>query len=82
MAEFITIFWDEGNVAHIADHGLDPEDVNHVLRNPSDSGFSRSSGLPCIFGYTPDGDDVIVIYERIDDTAVYPVTAYDVEEPG
>ena len=86
MADFTSIIWDDagddGNVAHIAEHDLEPEDVNHVLQNPSDSGFSHSSGLPCVFGYTPDGDYIIVVYERIDGTTVYPVTAYDVDEPG
>ena len=85
MVDFIRIIWDddadEGNVAHIAEHGLDPEDVNYVLRNPADSGFSRSSGLPCVFGHTPDGDYIIVIYESVDEVTVYPVTAYDVDEP-
>ncbi|MDA1016891.1 MAG: hypothetical protein O3A00_20840 [Planctomycetota bacterium] len=42
--------------------------------------MSRSSGLPIVFGFTPDGRYIMVVYEQIDDITIYPVTAYDVEE--
>ena len=72
------VLWN-GNVEHIEEHGLTVEDVEYVLESPVKEGFSRSSGLPCVFGYTPDGLYVIVIYEVIDEDTVYPVTAYEVE---
>ena len=73
--------WDEedGNVAHIAEHGLSPEDVEHALANPIRRERSRSSGRPIAFGYTPDGRRIAVVYETIDATTLYPVTAYEVE---
>ena len=85
MPDYFTIIWDEdegGNVEHIAEHGFDPEDVDHVLRNPESRSFSKSSDRPCVFGYTPDGEYIIVIYEEIDEHTVYPVTAYEVDEPA
>ena len=78
--EFI---WNEelgGNVEHIAEHGLTPEDVEEVVFNPVDRDVSQSSGLPIVFGFTPDGRYIMVVYEPIDDVTIYPVTAYDVEE--
>jgi hypothetical protein len=45
-----------------------------------DRDVSRSSGLPIVFGFTPDGKYILVVYEQIDEVTVYPVTAYDVEE--
>lgn len=72
------VLWD-GNIAHIEELGLTVEDVEHVLANPVRKGFSRSSGLPCVFGYTPDNVFIIVVYEVIDEDTVYPVTAYEVE---
>jgi hypothetical protein len=33
-----------------------------------------------VFGRTPAGDEIAVIYEEVDDSTVYPVTAYPVEE--
>lgn len=81
----IDIIWDlpddsDGNVQHIAQHGLVPSDVEYVLRNPKRRAKSRSSGRPMAFGRTPSGEDIAVIYEEIDDSTVYPVTAYQVEE--
>jgi uncharacterized DUF497 family protein len=68
-----------GNVEHIADHGLDPEDVEAVIYDPLETTISRSSGRPVVTGYTPDGRLIFVVYEEIDETTVYPVTAYEVD---
>ncbi|HLX60754.1 MAG TPA: hypothetical protein VKX17_05680 [Planctomycetota bacterium] len=78
------IIWDDdpgGNVEHIAENGLGTEDVTHVLMHSGGESSSRSTGKPCVFGYTPDGRYVIVVFEEIDAHTVYPVTAYEVPEP-
>ncbi len=80
---YYEIIWDEepgGNVEHIAEHDLTLVDVEEVILNPVDHDVSRSSGLPIVFGFTPDGRYIMVVYEKISDVIVYPVTAYDVEE--
>jgi uncharacterized DUF497 family protein len=56
---------EDGNVAHIAEHGLTPEDGNAVMMAPDETGVSRSSGRPIAFGYTPDGRYICVVYEEI-----------------
>jgi hypothetical protein len=78
--EFI---WNEesgGNVEHIAEHNLTPEDIEEVIFNPIDRDVSRSTGLPIVFGFTPDGRYILVVYEQMDDVTIYAVTAYEVEE--
>jgi hypothetical protein len=78
------IIWNEepgGNIEHIEAHGLTVDDVEHVLANYEDADVSRSSGLPCVFGYTPDGTYIIVVYELLDADTSYPITAYAVPEP-
>jgi uncharacterized DUF497 family protein len=78
------IIWNEepgGNVEHIEEHGLTIVDVESVLANPEGQGMSRSSGQPCVFGYTPEGTHIIVVFEQIDDDTIYPVTAYEVPTP-
>jgi uncharacterized DUF497 family protein len=80
------ILWDdddepEGNVSHIAEHGLTVEDVEHVLENPTREDSSKSTGRPCCFGYTPDGEFIVVVYEQVDAEIIYPITAYEVPEP-
>lgn len=80
---WIHVFWDlepGGNAEHIAEHGLDVEEVEHVLMNPERIAVSRSTGRPIAFGRTPAGEYVAVIYEELDEDTVYPVTAFRVEE--
>jgi hypothetical protein len=74
--------WNEepgGNMEHIAEHGLKPDDVEEVFFNSVDRDVSRSTGLPIVFGFTPEGRYILVVYEQVDDVTVYPVTAYEVE---
>jgi uncharacterized DUF497 family protein len=70
----------DGNVEHIARHGLTPEDVEGVICDPLDQTTSRSTGRPVVTGYTEDGRLILVVYEEIDDVTVYPVTAYEIAE--
>ena len=84
--QFTSIIWDaeddpDGNVEHIAQHELTVEDVEHVLLAPTSTGVSRSTGLPVLWGYTPEGRYVIVVYEEVEEATVRVITAYDVPEP-
>ncbi len=69
----------EGNVQHIAEHGISKEEVEEVLENPDGVETSRSSGRPIAFGETSTGRIIAVIFEEVDGETVYPVTAYEVE---
>jgi hypothetical protein len=46
-------------------------DVEHVLATFEREDISRSSGLPCVFGYTPDGTYIILVYELMDGNTFY-----------
>lgn len=83
---FFRIIWDDpddpdGNVQHILEHGLEIEDVEEVLADPTSEGDSASSGRPCVWGYTLEDIYIIVIYEEIEEDAIRVVTAYEVPEP-
>ena len=78
--DFVWNYEPGGNVEHIAEHGLTPEDVEEAICNPLEKRISRSSGCPLVTGYTPDGRLIVAIYEMLDTVAIYPVTAYEVEE--
>lgn len=78
----LTVIWDPvddptGNVQHIADHGINKEEVEAVLENPMGLDVSRSSGRPIAFGTTRKGRLIAVVFEEIDPEMVYPVTAFD-----
>ena len=79
---YYDIIWNPepgGNVEHIAEHDLTPDDVEAVLLHPVAEDISRSSGRPMVYGFTPDGRYSVVVYEEIDDHTLYPVTAYVIE---
>ena len=78
------IIWDHtagGNVEHVEQHDLTTDEVDYVLEIQESAGFSRSTERPCVFGHTPDGRYIVVIYEQVDEDTVIPVTAYEVPEP-
>ena len=82
---YVDIIWDldddpDGNVQHVAEHGLTKDDVRWVLEHPSKRAVSLSSGRPLAYGFTPDDVYIVVVYEEVDQQTVYPVTAYEVEE--
>jgi hypothetical protein len=68
-------------VQHVEEHDLTTDDVDHVLENFEATDVSRSTGRPCVFGHTPDGRYIVVVYEEPDPGTVVPVTAYEVAEP-
>lgn len=82
---YLVIIWDDGeggNVEHVAEHGLAPEEVEDVLLDPrSRFEISRSSGRPIAFGSTSTGRYILVAFEEIDESTVYPITAYEVPRP-
>jgi hypothetical protein len=83
------IIWDldddpDGNVQHIAEHGVTVEEVEEVLRDPATrTGRSRTSGRPQAFGWTSTGKYITVIWDEIlkDPRTIYPVTSYEVPPP-
>ena len=84
----VTVIWDDepgGNVEHVAENGLTPEEVDEVLLDDSiPTAHTKATGRPCKFGYTSTGKHVIVIWDELSDDPrmIYPVTAYEVPEPA
>lgn len=84
------IDWDDaneedGNTAHVAEHGLTPEEVDSVLRDPGTMfDISDSSGRPIAFGTTLTGLFIAIVFEVLnvaDPLIIRPITAYEVPEP-
>ena len=77
----VAFIWDEepgGNVDHLADHGLTPEDVIHALETVTAFAISRSSGRSVFYGYALNGRFIFVVYEEIAEGTLCTVTAYKV----
>jgi uncharacterized DUF497 family protein len=83
------IIWDlpedpDGNVEHIAQHGISPEEVEEVLFDPDSSeARSRSSGAQITFGMTSSGRYLAVVWEHVDDDplTLRPITAFEAPRP-
>lgn len=76
---WIDVIWSDANEEHVERHGLNTDEVEHVIRNPAGAGISRTSGRPHVVGYVGDRN-VLVVYEEIDAAVVYPVTAYELAD--
>jgi uncharacterized DUF497 family protein len=85
----IHVVWDleddpEGNVQHIAEHGISADEVCEVLFGPhSNTTISRSSGEQITFGYTEAGRYIAVVWEHVTDDplTMRPITAFDAPPP-
>jgi uncharacterized DUF497 family protein len=84
------IDWDDpadesSNTAHIAEHGLTPEEVESALLDENAIfDVSASSGHPIAFGSTNTGRFIAVVFDILnlaDPFIIRPITAYDVPEP-
>ena len=76
--------WDDENVAHIARHGITPEEVEYVVRSPqSRSERSRSSTYPITFGRTKTGKFIAVVWSAIgtDPLRTRVITSYEPDKP-
>jgi uncharacterized DUF497 family protein len=81
------IVWDleddpDGNVQHIAEHGLSIDEVESVLlERKNQFVFSRESGRRITFGWTDSGLHIAVVWEVVNDDPkmIRVVTAYEVE---
>lgn len=85
MPTFLDILWDDdpgGNVEHLDEHGVSPEEAASVLRRFFDDrepGRSRPRYW-VVMGDTDAGRFLIVVFEYLDDLRlVIPVTAYEPE---
>lgn len=85
---FAHVVWDlpddpDGNVAHIAEHDITPEEVEEILFDPdSETTVSRSSGENITFGWTTSDRYLAVVWEHVTDDplTMRPITAYEVRE--
>lgn len=77
---WVEVLWidgPDGNIEHLAEHGVTPEEAEAVLRHPIERDVSRSTGRPIAIGYSKRGRRLVVVYEEIDPTTVYPITAFE-----
>lgn len=72
--------WHEDNERHIREHGVTMDEFEEVVCYPDGTGESRATGRPIAFGYTSAGKYLACVYDFVDESTVYPITAYEVDE--
>ena len=77
---YFLFYWTDENVAHLDEHGVSPDEFEEVVSDPEETDTSRTTGRPIAFGLTSTGKYLACVYEMLDETTVYPITAYEVEE--
>jgi uncharacterized DUF497 family protein len=71
--------WNDENIAHLAEHGVTPDEFEQIVCDPVSEDVSRSTGRPVAFGLADDGRRLMCVYEMVDRNTVLPITAYEVE---
>jgi uncharacterized protein len=74
------LLWSAANVAHIARHGVSPEEVEDVLfKPPLDARRGERENLPGVLGRTRAGRRLLVVIAPRPRNSWYVVTARDVD---
>ena len=75
------IIWTTEIIDHLADNAVSQDDFEYVVLGASVSQEerSRSSENTCCFGYAEDGRHLCCVYEKVDETTIVPVTAFEVD---
>ena len=76
---FYLFYWTDENLEHVEEHGITQEEFEEVVCDPDETDTSRTSGRPMALGETSTGKYIACIYELLDETTVYPVTAFELE---
>jgi uncharacterized DUF497 family protein len=75
------VLWGSRNVAHVARHGISPEEVEDVLFSPPlDARRGEREGTFLVFGRTREGRRLLVVISPRLRNAWYVITARDVDQ--
>ena len=72
--------WTKESEAHLAEHGVTPDEFEEVVGNPDWVQTSRPTGRPIAFGETSTGKYMACVFELLDEVTVLPITAYEPDE--
>jgi uncharacterized DUF497 family protein len=72
--------WTKESEAHLAEHGVTPDEFEEVVGNPDWVQTSRTTCRPIAFGETSTGKYLACVFELLDEVTVLPITAYEPDE--
>jgi uncharacterized DUF497 family protein len=74
---YYDFLWNDEIIEHLEQHGVSSDDFEYVVMHPDAIGESRSTGRPCCWGETADGRKLFCVFEKIDESTILPVTAFE-----
>jgi hypothetical protein len=74
------IHWSDEIIEHLAEHDVTPEDFESVIENYDEEVDSRSSGRKARIGWDDSGRLLFCAFERLNESEIIPVTAYEIGE--
>lgn len=75
------LVWDEGNEAHIARHGVEPDEAEDVCFSPRSLSVRMRRGRYRVIGQTAAGRYLTVILDSEEAGTFYVVTSRDATDP-
>ncbi len=76
---FCFCVWNEANIDHVAQHDVTMGEFEEVVGAPDSTAESHSSDRHIAMGMTSTGRYLCCVYELIDETTIYPFTAYEID---
>lgn len=72
--------WTPEIIAHLAEHGVTPDEFEEVVSNPELRHVSRSSGNPLTISSTAQGKRICCLFRYLDADTIEPITAYEIAD--
>lgn len=74
------LVWDDNRISHIAQHGVEPEEVWEVCEDPLHLARRQGRNRYRLYGQTVEGRYLFVVLEHVESTIFKPITARDMTE--
>jgi hypothetical protein len=72
--------WTQRALDKIAEHDVTVAEVEEVISDPDETGWSRTTGRPFARGWTSTGRLLFCVFELHAGDTVEPITAYQLED--
>jgi len=72
--------WDDYRIDHVADHGVEPEEVWEVCEDSLHWARRQGRDRYRLYGQTEEGRYLFIVLEHIEGTIFKPITARDMNE--
>ena len=81
MKRYHHLFWTDGNIEHIAEHNISPDEVEQAIYSSScRKRKGRGQEIDYVFGQTDTGRYLFVVLRDLREGVAFPITARDMSK--